>query len=56
MARSSLGYVKIQFVNCAQLMKKNPEIHYTNNKGKEFIIRITSAIEIPQPYNLFRKV
>jgi len=37
-------------------MKKNPEIHYTNNKGKEFIIRITSAIEIPQPYNLFRKV
>ncbi len=38
------------------LMKKNPEILYTNNKGKEFIVRITSAIEFPQPYNLFRKV
>ena len=38
------------------LMKKNHEKLYTNNKGKEFIVRITSAIEMPQPYNLFRKV
>ena len=37
-------------------MKKNPEFNYTNNKGKEFIVRITSAIEMPQPYDLFRKV
>lgn len=34
-------------------MKKNPEILYTNNKGKEFIVRITSAKEMP---HLFRKV
>ena len=37
-------------------MKKNPEILYTNNKGKEFIVRITSAKQMSEANSFFYKV
>ena len=37
-------------------MKKNPEILYTNNKGKEFIVRITSARQMSESIFPFYKV
>ena len=37
-------------------MKKNPEILYTNNKGREFIVRITSAKQMSEANSFFYKV
>ena len=37
-------------------MKKNPEILYTNNKGREFIVRITSASQMSESNSFFFKV